>query len=546
MNAAIEKPRLRIGSGEKIEAAMSRVGAYDAADSMSRELMTWDVSSLSGDAAILPAKDKTTNRTKDLIRNNGYAAQMLQLRTSTIVGHNFKLSYAPNWSLLGLNMENDSDKKVAREFVREVEARWIDLAEDPSCPLDAEGTRTFTQMIRAGVFQELTHGEILRSAEYINRPGIRTAIKMINPDRLCNPDLKPDSILMRAGVTRNRRGAAQVYHIRENHHSDSRFMGMAGAGQVFKWKPVRSRTPWGRQQIIHIFDALEDGQTRGISKLAPVLERFKMLDKWQKVKLQADIVNAMYAVVIESEFDTETALSAIGGSNLNSENNPLTGLLKAKSAYHKNAGVTLDGSKLAHLFPGEKLHLLQPNAANDSQLEDRLLRYIAAGGHFSYEQLSSNWSQTNYSSARASLGESFRYVLGERELHKRDASSIFALVLEEMFSKGIIKPPRGCPGFYEAKNAWCRADWIGPGKSMIDGLKEVKEIVLLLEANLITYKSACARLGEDYKDVLDQQIIELEERKSKGLPLASWAQTQVLAPDAHDENPDVNTNSQTA
>ncbi|PVQ41401.1 phage portal protein, partial [Salmonella enterica] len=42
-------------------------------------------------------------------------------------------------------------------------------------------------------------------------------------------------------------------------------------------------------------------------------------------------------------------------------------------------------------------------------LEQALLRYIAAGLGVSYEQLSRDYSQVSYSSARASANESWRY-----------------------------------------------------------------------------------------------------------------------------------------
>lgn len=532
------KPKFQVHSGEQLETSMRRYGEYDAADMHSRELANWTSNSVSGDVAILPAKEKSTARAKDIVRNNGYASRALQIRIDNLVGHNFKLSYRPNWRTLGV----DANSAEAKEFVSLVEAFWKDYAEDPSCPIDAEGKRTFTQIIRAGVYSDFLHGEILNSAEWITRPGLQTAIKIVNPDRLSNPINQPESQLIRGGVRKNSRGAPLTYYIRHRHPSDIRF---GHDPKAFSWKSVRQRSPWGRLQIIHLFEAHEDGQTRGITKLAPILKRFKMLDKWQDVKLQSDVVNAMYAMVIESEFDTTTALEAIG-ADFGSDGNVLVDYLKTTAAFHKGANVTFDGVKIPHLFPNEKLHMLTADNQNAGELEDRLLRYIAAGGNFSYEQLSSNWSQTNFSSAKASLGEAWRFFLGEQMTQKQHASLIFGLVLEEMFSKGLVTPPKGAPDFWSAKSAWCKSDWIGPGKTMIDGLKEVKELVLKLESGLITYEKACAILGEDYTEIFDQQVREVAERKEKGLPPPSWALAQNLAPDAQDEVPEVNDNAQTS
>lgn len=535
--ATKEKPRIRV-NGADGQILPESLGAFRGAEQNTRELGSWVTRALSGDAAVLPEKERLSSRSSDIWRNNGYASRVIQVRVDSIIGHHFKLSYKPNWRVLGI----DPDSEEAARFVHDVESMWSDYAEDPECKIDAEGKRTFTQLIRDGARADTLHGEILRTAEWIRRPGFQTAIKVVNPDRLSNPDFMPDTFDLRAGVLRDSRGAAKTYYFREIHPSDARF---GFSDKAFSWKPVRKQLPWGRLQVIHVFDPVDDGATRGVPKFAPILERFKMLDKYQGVVLQAAVLNAMYALVIESEFDTVTALEALGAGD-DSGNDSISRYLKNVAEYHEGADIRFNGVKIPHLFPNEKLNMLKPEGPETAEYEDRLLRYMAAGSNLSYEQLASNWSQTNFSSAKASLGEAWRYFLGEREMHKRHATMIFALWLEEAFSKGKIRPPRGTPNFWDAKSAWCRSDWIGAGRSMIDGLKETKELILKLEAGLITYEKACAQLGEDYKELFDQQVREINERKAAGLPPPSWMQTQTLSPDPSVEEPGVNDNAQTS
>jgi hypothetical protein len=63
-------------------------------------------------------------RADDLVRNNGYAANAVQLHQDHIVGSFFRLSYRPSWRYLGINEED------SRAFSREVEAAWNEYAED--------------------------------------------------------------------------------------------------------------------------------------------------------------------------------------------------------------------------------------------------------------------------------------------------------------------------------------------------------------------------------------------------------------------------------
>jgi len=273
-----------------------------------------------------------------------------------------------------------------------------------------------------------------------------------------------------------------------------------------------------------------------------------MLDKYQDVVLQNAVVNAMYAMVIESEFDQATALEAIGASAAGDDSS-LLGLLGAINAYYEGANVTFDGVKIPHLFPGEKLNMQTAKSPiGVEHYEQQLLRYVAAGLNVSYEQLSKDYSNTNYSSARAAMLETWRYFSGQRSvIAKRYASMIFALVLEEMIDRRVVVLPAGAPSFYDAKSAWCNCDWIAAGMTHIDGLKEAKRLVLLLEAGLITEETAHAELGQDYQAVFDQLMREQRDREKRGMPPPLWRQEAKMSTSAaYQEAPAVNTNAQSS
>ncbi|MCV4724953.1 phage portal protein, partial [Escherichia coli] len=115
--------------------------------------------------------------------------------------------------------------------------------------------------------------------------------------------------------------------------------------------------------------------------------------------------------------------------------------------------------------------------AGFSSLEKSLLRYVAAGVGASYEELSRDYSQVSYSSARASANVSWRFFMGRRRfIAARQASLMFCCWFEEALARGIITLPRSAVrSFYEARNSWTNALWIGAGRMAIDGLKEVQE-----------------------------------------------------------------------
>lgn len=512
---------------------MASAGGYTGAGAgFGGQLRRWNPGGRTADAALLPDLAQGNARAEDLVRNHGIASNGVQLHVDNIVGHLFRLSYKPRWRALGLS---EAD---ARAFASDVEAAFTEYAEDPvNCWVDAERKRTLTMMVREVVANHSTVGEAAGSAEWIKRGGtpFRTAIKLINCHRISNPNNLPDTNNRRGGVDVDRYGAAVGYWVR-NH--DTMGAGFGSNGLGYNWTRVPRETSWGRQQFLHVFEPRGDGQTRGANQFLSVMEQLPQLAKLQQTKLQNAIVNAMYAAVIESEMGPEAAFELIGGDT---DFDKLHEFMSVLQDYHQGADIRMNGVQIPHLMPGEKFNLMTSGNADNgfSELENSIIRWISAGLNVPYEQLAKDYSRTTYSSARASMMEGWRYYMGRRKIiASRFASMVFALWFEEALDRGEIQLPRSATrNFYQAKASWCNAEWIGSGRMAIDGLKEVKESVLLIESGLSTYEKELAKMGEDYQEVFAQQVREIEERRSAGLPPPSWMNTQALAPDQ--EQPEV-------
>jgi len=487
------------------------------------QMAEWAPPLQTADAALLPTLDIGNARSDDLSRSHGIAANGIQLHIDNVVGHLFRLSAKPRWKRIGVS---EAD---ARAMGSDIEQAWLEHAEDPvHCYFDAERKRTFTMMVREAVGTHTGKGEVTASAEWLTRPGslFKTAIKMVNPNRLSNPHGKEGSSGLRGGVELDRYGAAIAYHVRDISGSGVGF----GNGMGHTWKRVNRETKFGRQQFIHVFEPTADGQTRGANQFLTVMQQLHMLDKLQNTKLQNAIVNAMYAAVIESELDSAAAFEMIGAGAEGTKN--ILSWMTMMSDYHKSANIKMNGVKVPHLVPGEQLKVQTSGNVDNGfvDLEASILRWIAAGLNVPMEALSKDYSKTTYSSARASMMEGWRYFMGRRKvIAARFASMCYALWLEEAFQRKIIVPPRSARlSFYDAKAAWCNAEWIGSGRMAIDGLKEVKEAILRIESGLSTYEKEMALMGEDYQETFAQQVREMEERKAAGLPLASWVATQAM------------------
>ena len=508
-NQSPEVPAIVDLAGQPLRQSM---GYQGAGNGFGGQLSDWHPGLKTADAALLPSLNLGNARADDVVRNNAFASNGVQLHVDNIVGDLFRLCYKPDHRALGISQED------AAAFARDVEAAWHEIAEDPTgCYLDAERKRTFTMMIREGIAVHTRTGEDMFAAEWIERRGslISTAIKSITPKRVSNPAGMMDTASLKAGVAIDRHGAAVGYHVRNG--ADSFGLGN-GLGNT--WRYVSRETRHRRPKFVHIFEPTEDGQTRGANQFLTVLEQMQMLPKMQHTKLQNAIVSAMFAATVESDLPSDLLGEVLMGNGDQGMEN-LMGYMQQVNGYHKENGIKMNGVRVPHLVAGERFNLqTAANADNGyTELEGSVLRWLAAGLNLPYETLAKDFKQISYSAARASLGENWRYFMGRRKIiAARKATVIFRLVLEELLFRGLVTLPKGATrDFYQATNAWTRCRWIGSGRLAIDGLKETKEAILRIEAGLSTYEDELALMGKDYQEVFDQRAREIAELEERGL-----------------------------
>jgi lambda family phage portal protein len=466
--------------------------AHEAADKTSNELASWNAGSYSPDRALIPELETLRDRTKDMIRNHGIASGAVQTHLDNIVGCGMLLDAKPDRRALGLK------------------------GEDNCCYIDASRRSRFSGLLAQAYRSYLTSFEILGTSEWVPKRGYpyKTAVQMVDPARLSNPLGERDDTKLRAGVKLDDMGAPIGYWIASQVSND--YAGMSNALRT--WKLVPRETPWGRQMVMHIYDNDEPGQSRGKNGIVSVLAKMKMLEKFEHATLQAAILNAMYAAVIESSLDWPSVANAIGAGDPSTD--PTLNYLSNINTFHREGNVRYNGVKIPHLFPGEKLELKSPEHPTTafSSFTEATLRYIAAGFGLTYEQLSKDYSKTNYSSARAAMLESWQFFNGKQyHIAGRFSSMVYALWFEEAIERGELVLPSGLPDFYEAKAAWTKCNWIGPGRGHIDPLKEANATKVEMSSGLTTLQIEAAKRGRRWQDLIDQRAQEDRYARSRGV-----------------------------
>lgn len=500
-------------------------GAYDGAARFDKQLAGWTPPLNSADLDILPDKELLDARTRDSMRNDAYIQGGATIHKDGIVGSFYFLNSKPDWETLGFT------EAWAEEFQREVEAKFTLWAESPRKWVDAARQNTFTSMIRLGVGVYTQSSEVLATVEWLRDKGreFNTAIQMVDTDRLSTPTELQWDENVRGGIRMNQFGAPQSYFIRVRHQHD---IGLWRGMGAYQWKEIPAEKPWGRQQVIFIREQQRVDQTRAVADMVAGLKEIAITRKFRDVTLQNAVVNAMYAASIESELPPEAAYAQLGGGDVGSA---ITSYAEAYlSAVNEYVGsskhMKIDGVKIPHLFPGTKLQLRPAGSPGGvgQDFEQSLLRYIAASLGVSYEELSRDYTKTNYSSARAAMANTWKFMQSRKKIvADAMANAIFRLWLEEAINKNMLRSfPANAAGMLYTDGvlnlmfeALCQCDWIGAARGQIDELKETQAAVLRIKYGLSTHEDELARLGKDWRKVYAQLEREAKEREARNIVL---------------------------
>ena len=481
---------------------------FRGADPVSQELGGWHPSLSSPASEMWGERDPLVARIQDITRNNGFAAGAMQTQVDSVIGTNWRLSARPNWRALGIEF------KASLEWATLVEAKWRSYADDIGCWIDVGRRQRFGGQLRTQFMAWFLTGEHLAVSRWLpdrvgpGRARYATTFQLIDPDRLSSPYGEVESPVLRQGLhIHPYTGEPLGYHIRDAHPND-----WPNALQSWTWTYVPRETAWGRPMVLHGFEVDRDGQVRGKPKMASIVEALRLQDVYERAEAAGTILNAMYAATLETDFgtmDPDLARETFGAD-------PET----QKTAFPQ-VDMTLRGVRVPHLPPGTKLKFnapTRPAAAQFSQFEATVLRRVAAGLGMSYEQVSRDYSQTNYSSARASLLEAWKFMQGRSEFMATSfADHAYALWLEEAINNGDVELPAGAPDFYEARADWVACRWIGPGRGWIDPNKEAQASQMKIDAGLSTLEDEAAEQGKDWQELLEQRAYEQAEKTRVGL-----------------------------
>lgn len=451
-------------------ALTAQLGGYNGASHGRRSLTGWTPLSGDADADTLADLPALRDRSSDLVRNAPVAGGAINTAVTHVVGTGLSLQCAIDAPFLGLS--DDEADAWQQDTERKFNAWW----ESTDCDI----TRTQNGYgLQDLIFRsELEKGDVapvLTQAGWAKGP-VKLALQVIEADRLCNPDRKPDSPGLVAGVEQDANGAPVAYHFAS---ANPRLRSGAGARRKLEWQRVPAfgeRT--GRRNVLHIFRRLRPGQTRGIPMLAPVIEPLKQLERYTEAELMAAVVSGMFTVFIKTEGQAQLQPNAIEGANA------------AGGGTGAGWNGQLGNGLVVELGERESIESANPGRPNSEfdPFVTSIIRQIGMLLEIPYEVLVKHYT-SSYTAARAALIDAWRHFRVRRShLVDQLCQPVYEAWLDEAVAVGYVQ----CRGYFASplvRRAWQGSTWIGDGPGAVDPVKEIEAAERRVALNISTLEA---------------------------------------------------------
>lgn len=427
---------------------------YEGA-SRSRRTAGWNPSNKSANSEISTDRNILRARGRDLVRNNAFASKAVQVISSNVTGD-------------GIVPTITCRATAKQKKLNEVFNAWAGTRSiDADGRLDLFGMQALVMRAVAG------EGDIFirrRRRRLEDNLPIPIQLQVLEADFL---DYSKDAVFkdgnrIISGIEFDALGRRIAYHMFKEH---------PGSDTALTRDTVRIPA----EDIIHVYRMDRAGQMLGVSWLSPIMIRLRDFDEYEDAQLMKQKVSAcMTAFVYDSDYEGD----AVEPEN---DDNEIMGKMQP-GAIHK-------------LGPGKQVTIANPPSVADyDPFSKRSLHAIAAGIGITYESLTGDLHETNFSSGRMGWLEFQRNIDQWRwnMLIPTFCEGVWHWFVEELNLQSI-----------KTDDVMC--EWTAPARQMIDPSKEIN-------ANVKAIRSGQKSLSETLREQgmnPDKVFAEIAEEQKK-------------------------------
>ena len=472
--------------------------------------------------SLMSAHEETTISRREAVRQARQAERQsetirggLDRKVNTLVGADLFPRLTPDWRTLG--MSETEGPQWAAKYARLGEALLKSWMIDRRKVCDAEGHLTFGGLMWlamrnvAGPDGEsfgIIHYDVQR-ARRLNTPWA-TTVTVLDPQRVETPPEHAGNPRVVDGKLIDEYGRMLGFYFNRQPRGPDGLNVMD-----YGYCPRENRV--GRPMGWHYFAKHRGAAQRGVTSLVNILKRSRMLDKYDGAQLGAAIVAAAMATYVKTKGTPEEARENLAPAGT-SGNDALAGRFQ----FYDKLKLRIGPQRIPVLPLEDEIMIsaADRSAGDPTKFRGGFLRDFASALNTTAESLSLDYSQVNYSSARAALVDIWRGIVAERSMF---CSSVPALivdaVLEECVVKGWLPLPPGAPGFNEEREAYTRCVFTGPPMGWVDPKKEAEAAQLRVDPSrpLSTLTEEAGAQGRSFDEVVDERVREQQTLKDAGL-----------------------------
>lgn len=444
----------RVIAGLSPQRALSRVRArkaldvlahYDAATT-GRRSKSWVASGSDADGANA-RRQRLAYIARDMVRNTPFAARAQQVITNNVVG------------------DGIIPKIIAPTSALQAAALAMIEAHLDSTAIDADGVSNFYGLQRLAMNTLVDAGEVLicrRRRDPADRLPLPFQIQVLEPDYI---DTSKDGRAangnqIREGIEFDALGRRAAYYLFNDHPGKS-------TGRMRGWE---SRAV-PASEIIHLYRVDRPGQMRGVSWFAGVALQLQDLGDHQDAQMMRQKIAACFAAfrVTPEDIDSET---------------------EPELATALKPGAIMD------LAPGEDIKFaVPPGVEGYDEFTRSVLRSVAAGMGITYEALTGDMSNVNFSSGR----------MGRMEMDRNVSSWQWLMMIPQFlgpFGKWLLDGwmlQSGDPRVLKS-----RIEWVPPHRIIVDPAREIPALVAAIRGGLASRQGTQRALGYDPERLMEE------------------------------------------
>lgn len=440
---------------------------------ISRLTADWVSQGTSQDAEVRGSMRILRNRARQLVRDSDYARQAVRAMRNNVVGNGVQFQSQVRMQRGGGRLDTALNDAI--------EKAWADWCRKDSC--DVAGLLCFAELQQLAMSSVVVDGEVFIRIyrQTVGRSKVPLSLQVLEADMLDDNyngvGENGNEIRMGVEVSQDFRRPV-AYWFFQKHPGDYQYGN--------KGNPYQKRIRVPADEIIHLYMLDRPGTTRGTTWFASAMETLHHLEGYA-----------------ESELISARAGAALMGFVTSPEGSfPEDDVMDGQRVLDWSPG------SWKYLAPGESVEV--PNLQRPDTFEPfmrQCLRSVAAGLGVSYETVSRDFSQTNYSSSRLSL-------LEDRDNYRAIQSWLIENLHQTVYDKWLdmaaLSGALNLPRYAEDPSYYNCARWLPRGWAWVDPQKEIASFKDAVRCGFMTQAEVIAQSGGDIEEVFTARAREIQ------------------------------------